>query len=145
MGGSGSGGGFSSSDMTNMQAAAEARLKAIASKSTKILFVCEKTDKQSLEAHLKKSTSFPKSRFAVLDASQASKVDALLENATFLVGFTDKTSAATFIDSVIEKALPKKMSGVHVKAHPKSLVPSKVGAYRWRSITWKELEAIFSV
>ena len=49
MGGSGSGGGFSSSEAEKVQRAAEARLKAIASKSTKVLFVCEVIDKKSLE------------------------------------------------------------------------------------------------
>lgn len=61
-----------------------------------------------------------------------------------MVVFTDETKATAFIDSVIDKALRKKISGVHVKAQSKSLVPSKIGVYRWRSITWKELEAIFS-
>jgi PleD family two-component response regulator len=144
MGGGGGGGGFSSSDMAKMQEAAEARLRAIASKSTKILFVCENIDKQSLESHVAQSKAFPKNRTTVLDATQATKVDAQLESATFLVVFTDQTKSTAFIDSVIDKALLKKMSGVHVKAQAKSLVPSKVTAYRWRSITWKELEAIFS-
>lgn len=52
MGGGGGGGGFSPSDATKVQEAAEARLKAVASKSTKVLFACEAIDKQSLELHL---------------------------------------------------------------------------------------------
>ncbi len=144
MGGGGGGGGFSPSDATKVQEAAEARLKAVASKSTKVLFACEATDKQSLELHLAQSKVFSKYRTALIDATQANKVDSELEKATFLVVFTDETKATAFIDSVIDKALRKKISGVHVKAQSKSLVPSKIGAHRWRSITWKELEAIFS-
>jgi hypothetical protein len=67
-----------------------------------------------------------------------------LDSTTFLVVFTDQTKGTLFVDSVIDKALANKIIGVHVKATPRSLVPSKIGAYRWRSITWQELEAIFS-
>jgi len=144
MGGGGGGGGFSSSDMTKVQEAAEARLKAIASKSTKVLFVCEAADKKSLETHLAQSAAFPKGRAVVIDSSQAKAVDAALDTVTFLVAFTDETKATPFIDSMIDKALAKKISGIHVKAQQKSLVPSKATAYRWRSLTWEELEAIFS-
>ena len=143
MGGGGGGGGFSSGDATKVQEAAEARLKAIASKSTKVLFVCEETDRKSLESHLARSKAFPKNRTAVIDSSQANKVDAALDSTTFLVVFTNEAKATPFVDSVIDKGLKAKISGVHVKAQPKSLVPSKIGAYRWRSITWEELEAIF--
>ena len=143
MGGSGGGGSFSSSDMSKIQEAAEERLRALASKSTKVLFICEVSDKKSLEAHLAKSTVFKRDRFVVVDATEANKVDAVLDNITFLVGFTDSTKVALFIDNVIDKAMAKKIGGVHVKAHSKAIVPSKIGAYRMRSITWRELESIF--
>lgn len=142
--GGGSGGGFSSKEAEQIEKAAQARLKAIASKSSKILFICQEEDRNSLESHLARSTVFEKGRVTVLDSTQAKAVDALLESATFLIAFTNETKVATFIDAVIDKALVKKISGVHVKAQPRSLVPSKVGAYRWRSLTWPELEAIFS-
>lgn len=144
MGGSGGGGGFSSSDMSKMQEAAEARLKALASKSTKVLFVCETADRKSLDSHLTRSRSFKKDRTTVIDASEATKVDSELNTTTFLVGYTNDTKSAAFIDSVIDKALVKKIGGVHVQAHPKAFIPSKITAYRWRSITWDELEAIFA-
>ena len=83
MGGGGGGGGFSSGDATKVQEAAEARLKAIASKSTKVLFVCEATDKKSLELHLAQSKVFSKDRTALIDATQANKVDAELEKRNF--------------------------------------------------------------
>ena len=144
MGGGDGGGGFSQSDADQVQKAAEDRLKAIASKSTKVLFVSEAVDKKSLESHLGQSKVFPKNHAMVIDSGQANAVDAALDSTTFLVAFTDETKAAPFIDSVIDKALVKKISGVHVKAQLKSVVPPKVSAYRWRSLTWKELEAIFS-
>jgi hypothetical protein len=144
MGGSGGGGGFSSSDMSKMQEAAEARLKALASKSTKVLFVCEAVDRKSLESHLARSRIFQKNRTVVIDASQSKQVDAALDATTFLISFTNDTKDAPFIDSVIDKALAKKIGGVQVQAHPKALIPSKITAYRWRSITWDQLEAIFT-
>jgi predicted RNA-binding protein with PIN domain len=143
MGGSGGGGSFSSKDMSKIQEAAEERLRALASKSAKVLFVCEESDKASLETLLAKSPVFTKDRIIVVDASQAKKVDNALEGASFLVYFTDATKAASFIDGVIDKAMVKKIGGVHVKAHSKSVIPSKISAYRIRSITWRELETIF--
>jgi hypothetical protein len=143
MGGGSGGGGFSSSDMAKVQEAAEARLKAIASKSTKVLFVCEAIDKKSLESHLARSKVFPNDRTVVIGSAEANTVDTALDNTTFLVVFTNQTKSTAFIDSVIDKALTKKTSGLHVKAQPTSLIPSKVSAYRWRSLTWEELEAIF--
>jgi hypothetical protein len=142
--GGGSGGGFSSSEAEQVEKAAEARLKAIASRSTRILFICEEEDRRSLDSHLARSTAFEKERVTVVDNTKTTAVDAVLDATTFLVAFTNETKAAPFIDGVIDKALVKKISGVHVKAQPRSLVPSKVGAYRWRSLTWQELEAIFS-
>jgi hypothetical protein len=144
MGGSGSSGGFSSSEAEQVQRAAEARLKAIASKSTKVLFVCEAIDMKSLESHLARSRVFTEDRTIVIDSGRANQIDAALDRATFLVAFTNEAKVTQFIDSVIDKALAKTISGVHVKAQPKSLAPSKATAYRWRSLTWEELEAIFS-
>jgi hypothetical protein len=144
MGGGGGGGGFSQSDAEQVQKAAEDRLKAIASQSTKVLFVCEAVDKKSLETLLAQSKVFSNNRFIVVDSSQANTIDAALVNATFLVAFTDQTKATPFIDSAIDKAIAKRISGVHAKAQANSVVPSKVSAYRWRSVTWKELEAIFT-
>jgi len=143
VGGSGGGGSFSSSDMAKIQEAAQERLRALASQSTRILFVCENMDKISLEALLAKSVAFPKDRYVLVDSAQGSKVDAALDNVSFIVCFTDATKSAPFIDNVIDKAMAKKIGGVHVKAHSKSVIPSKISAYRMRSITWRELELIF--
>jgi hypothetical protein len=143
MGGSGGGGSFSSSDMSRMQEAIEARLKALASKSTKILFICEQTDRRSLDSHLTRSRVFHPDRIAVLDSTQSSQADAQLDENTFLVAFTNDAKSTPFIDATIDKALVKKIGGVHVQAHPGAFIPSKITAYRWRSITWDELELIF--
>jgi hypothetical protein len=60
-----------------------------------------------------------------------------------MVRITDATKDSSFIDGVIDKAMAKRAGVVHVKGHSKSLIPSKISAYRMRSITWRELEAIF--
>jgi hypothetical protein len=143
MGGTGGGGSFSSKDMSKIQEAAEERLRALASKSTKVLFVCEALDKKALDALLSKSSIFPKERVVVVDSSEAAKVDSTLDGISFLVCFTDAATSTTFIDAAIDKVTAKKIGGVHVKAHSKSIIPSKISAYRMRSISWRELEAIF--
>ena len=106
-------------------------------------FLSVKPDKRSLEALLAKSAVFKKDRCVVVDASQANKADAAPDDSTFLVCFTDTTKAAPFVDDMIDKAITRKVGGVHVKAHSKAIIPSKITAYRMRSITWRELEAIF--
>jgi hypothetical protein len=143
MGGGGGGSGISSSDMSKLQQAADERLRILASNSTRVLFVCEATDRASLDAHIAASEVFRSDRLAVLDGNQSSAADGLIESSTFLVVFTDTATNTRFLDAVIDKALVRKMGSVHVKSHPKSVIPSKVTAYRWRSITWAELEEIF--
>jgi hypothetical protein len=143
MGGGGGGSGISSSDMSKLQQAADERLKVLASNSTRILFVCEALDRASLEAHIAASEVFKSDRLAILDGNQSSTADGLIDSSTFLVVFTDAATDTRFLDAIIDKALIKKMGSVHVKSQSKSSIPSKVTAYRWRSITWAELEEIF--
>jgi thiamine monophosphate synthase len=143
MGGSSGGGSFSSKDVERMEAAAEARLKALASKSTKVVFVCEDLDRQSLESRLARSQAFLKERVVVIDSAQPGQVDKELGSATFLVAFTNEAKAAPFINDVIDKAMEKRIGIVHVQAHSKTLIPSKISAYRLRSVTWSQLESIF--
>jgi hypothetical protein len=144
MGGSGGGGGFSSADMARLQAAAEERLKAVASKSTKILFICESADRATLDDLFSKSTVLDQRRIAIVDSSESAKFDAELDRANFLVVFTDQAKATPFIDKALDKALMKKIATVHVQGNAKAIIPSKVTAYRWRSMTWNQLESIFS-
>jgi hypothetical protein len=143
MGGGGGGSGISSSDMSKLQQAADERLRSLASNSSKVLFVCEEIDRSSLEAHIVDSHVFRKDRISLLDSSRAGDADGLIESSTFLVVFTDAATNTRFLDAVIDKALVKKMGSVHVKSRARSVIPSKVTAYRWRSITWAELEEIF--
>jgi hypothetical protein len=143
MGGGGGGSGISASDISKLQQAADERLKVLASNSTRILFVCETLDRTALEAHIAASEVFKIDRLAVLDGSSSSTADGLIESFTFLVVFTDAATDTRFLDSIIDKALLQKMGSVHVKSRPQSSIPSKVTAYRWRSITWAELEEIF--
>lgn len=143
MGGSSDSSNFSSTHMSKMQEAAEARLKALASGSTKVLFICEQADRKSLDSHLARSQVFKGDRVVVIDGSQSAQIDEALGYVTFLVAFTNEATAAPFIDSVVDKALIKRIGAVHVQAHEKALIPSKVTAYRWRSVTWAQLEEIF--
>jgi hypothetical protein len=143
MGGGGGGSGISPSDMSKLQQAADERLRILASNSTRVLFICETIDRASLEAHIAASEVFKRDRLAVLDGSQSDDADRLVASSTFLVVFTDAATNTRFIDTIIDKALVKKMGSVHVKSQPRSSIPSKVTAYRWRSITWAELEEIF--
>src|SRR5689334_1986703 len=115
MGGSSSGSSFSSDDMSKMQQAAEARLKQLASGSTKVLFACEQADRQSLESHLARSNVFDPKRVILIDSSQQQQVDGAVAGATFFVAFTNHATSAAFIDSVADKVLMKKMPALHVQ------------------------------
>jgi hypothetical protein len=108
------------------------------------LFVCEAVDRKSLDSHLARSQIFQKGNVAAVDANQSNGIDVQLDSTTFLVAFTDQTKSASFIDSVVDKALAKKIGVVHVQAQAGAMIPSKITAYRWRSITWGDLEAIFA-
>lgn len=135
--------GFSSADMDRMRQVAEARLRELASKSTRILFACEDTDRKSLDALLSESKVLQKDRISVIDSDQAKNIDAAFVGITFLVVFTHNTKHAFFIDTAIDKALDQKVSGLHVRATNTSLIPPKVAAYRWRSFSWDEMELLF--
>jgi hypothetical protein len=135
--------GFSSADMDRMRQLAEARLRELASNSTKVLFACEDTDRKALDTLLTESKVLQKDRISVTDNSQAKDLEAAFAGITFLVVFTDKTKHASFIDTAIDKALDQKVRGLHVRATTASLIPPKVAAYRWRSFTWDEMQLLF--
>jgi hypothetical protein len=141
--GGGSSSSFSSSDMSKLQLAAEQRLKAIASKSSKILFACEKVDRSSLEARIANTPIFQGARVTIVDSSEATSVDQKVEQASILVVYTDTANGTKFLDAVIDQALLRKIAGVHVRVRPDAQIPSKVTAYRWRSLSWNELTALF--
>jgi hypothetical protein len=144
MGGSG-GGGFSSSEMSKLQQAAEERLRAIISQSSKVLFACEESGRKSLDSHLARSKVFTSARILVVDSDQTNEAATkLLEGASFLVVFTNRAKATKFLDTLIDQALVQSKTGIHVRVDPAAIIPSKVTAYRWRSINWEELEALFT-
>jgi hypothetical protein len=142
MGGSGSEG-FSRSDMERLQKAAEERLRALASQSTLVLFACEVGDRRSLDSHLARSTVFEAQRLIVVDGTQENEAEQALDKSSFLILFTNTATETRFLSGLADKALLKKRAGLHVKANPDAVIPSKVMAYRWRSVTWQELETIF--
>jgi hypothetical protein len=144
MGGSG-GGGLSHSERNLLSEAAEKRLRELAANSTRVLFACESVDRKVMDSLLKGSRIFKGTRFSVVDGS--SGVDAAgsqLNNSSVLIVFTNETDDAGFLNSVIDEALLRKVRGMHARGSADSIIPSKVTAYRWPSMNWPELEALFS-
>lgn len=142
MGGSGSGG-FTSSDMARLQKAADDRLRALASKSTVVLFACEPADRHSLDSHLDRSRVFDSQRTVVVDGAQRNRAEQALAGASFLVVFTDSANDTSFLNILVDQALLQRKPGLHVRARPDAIIPSKVTTYRWRSVSWEELDTIF--
>ena len=144
MGGSG-GGGFSAADRSMLSDAANARLRELVDNSTKILFACEEIDRVTLDDRLGRSKVLPKERCTVVDASEGVDVAASsLDGASVLVTFTDAAEEAEFLNKVIDQGLLRKRRGLHVRNAGEAIIPSKVTAYRWPSMSWNEMEELFS-
>jgi len=111
-------------------------------RSSNFLFACEPADKKTLEARLKKSTVFQKKKYSIVDNKEAA--GAALEKSSFVVIYTDTTTETKFLDWVVDQAVSAKKAGMHVKGKPDAIVPSKVSAMRWRSVSWNEFETFFS-
>jgi hypothetical protein len=143
MGGS-SGGGLSQIDLSKLTKVAEDRLKQLAQSGTRILFACEKEDLKSLESHLARSSKvFDPKKIVVFDSSAGPAAMAAIDKCSIVIVFTDVAKSSAFIDQVVEASLAKKKQGIHAKAQDASLIPSKVMAYRWPSLIWEKLEAMF--
>lgn len=138
-----SGGDFSNAALSELQKAAQDRLRQIASQSTKLLFVCEAVDRDSLDSHLRRSEQILE-RSKVCDGDSDWSED-YLEGVTFSVVFTNKAKETSFIDRVIDRVILRRIGGVHVGGSAESVVPSKASAYRWQSINWHELEELVRV
>jgi hypothetical protein len=143
MGGHGNNNDFSSDDMDRLRKIAEERLEALLAQSTKVLFACEQGDRRSLDSHLSRSTVIHKDKIIVIDSSEGERVDAALKEASMLVLFTNETRTTDFLDKLIDPMLAQQKNGFHVKAHDAAMLPSKVVAYRWRSVSWETLETFF--
>ena len=142
MGGS-SGGGLSRIDLSKLTKVAEDRLKQLAQSGTRILFVCEAEDRKSLNSHLARSKVFDPKKIAVFDSSNEAGTVAEIDKCSIVVVFTNDAKKCGFLDRIVETSFGKKKQGVHAKAQDNSLIPSKAMAYRWPSLDWEKLEAMF--
>lgn len=142
MGGS-SGGGLSQIDLSKLTKVAEDRLKQLAQSGTRILFVCEAEDRKSLDSHLARSKVFDRKKIAVFDSSQEDAAFGEIDRCSIVVVFTNAAQKCGFLDRAVEASFAKKKQGIHAKAQENSLIPSKAMAYRWPSLDWEKLEAMF--
>lgn len=142
MGGGSGGGGFSSRDMSGVVAAADSRLKELASNATKILFACEQADHATLVAAVGNSAVFSVSPFVI--CSTNAELTKELPTSTFVVIYTAGAQSTSFLDGCVDAAVSAKKPGVHVRANSTAIIPPKVSGRRWKTITWKQLEDIFA-
>lgn len=143
MGGS-SGGGLSHIDLSKLTRIAEDRLRQLAQSGTRILFACEKQDSSSLTSHLARSAKvFDPKKIVVFNSDQEAAAMSEIDKCSIIIVFTNVASAAPFLDKLVEACLAKKKQGVHAKGQDSSLIPSKVMAYRWPSLPWDKVQAMF--
>jgi hypothetical protein len=143
MGGYGNSSDFSNDDMDRLKKIAEEKLEALLAQSTKVLFACEQIDRRSLDSHLARSKVILKEKIITIDSTESEKADASLKAASMLVLFTNEAKTTVFLDSLIDPMLKLQKNGFHVKAHGAAILPTKVVAYRWRSVSWETLETFF--
>ncbi|MBZ0262269.1 MAG: hypothetical protein K8F90_16915 [Hyphomicrobiales bacterium] len=143
MGGGGSGG-FSRIDLTELSAAANDRLRKLAETGTRILFVSETDDRKLLDKSLQASKVFDMSKISVHDSSNPAGATEALQSSSVVIGFTSSTAKEDFLNAIAEAATRTKKQGIHVGVGESAIIPSKMKAYRWPSMTWKELEKIFA-
>jgi hypothetical protein len=142
MGGGGSGGSYQI-DLSKLTAAAGERIREIVEKGVKVLFVCEAEDLKSLKSHLARSTVFNVEDYSILESSNADDFRQKLDSYSVVVAFTNEARKFDFLDSVADIVLGKKKQGIHVKATPAASIPPKISGYRWPSLSWDKLEAMF--
>lgn len=137
-------GGLSTIDLSKLTKAAEDRLRQLGQSGTHVLFACEAEDKMSLESHLARSKVFDPKKYDVIESTKGQAYRPLVEKASVVIVFTNTARQTKFLDDVVEFALQKKKQGVHAKASDEARIPSKASAYRWPSLSWEKLEAMFA-
>lgn len=136
-GGGGGGGGVSSASISDVLAAAEARLKRMAQEATSILFVCDPADRANLDLRLPEV-----SQLVHVDVvTTPNELSRAITGASWVVVFTGGAANMQLLDQAVDMCVLMNKSGVHLKGSPSARIPSKVTVYRWRSITWDELLA----
>jgi hypothetical protein len=141
--GGSSGGGLSRIDLSKLTKVAEERLKQLAQSGTRILFACETEDRKSLDSHLRRSKVFDIKKIAVFDAVAETAALAEIDKCSIVVVFTNAAKNCDFLDRIVEASFAKKKQGMHARAQDSSFIPSKAMAYRWPSLEWDKLEAMF--
>jgi hypothetical protein len=141
--GGGSGGGVPSSSIKEVLAAAEERLRKMASEASRILIVCEEEDRAALDSLLDQHGPFPGVELRVLSTPPI-QIESAVAWANWVVVFTADAKNVQVLDHVIETCLQMKKAGVHVKSKTTAKIPSRASAYRWRSISWTEFVALIT-
>ena len=99
------------------------------------------SDKKSLFSGIASKISILMGGAIAVTGAQASVVPATttgIDAQTFTVA-----TASTRKPLPAKLILKQQKNGFHVKAHDKALLPTKVVAYRWRSVSWETLETFF--
>lgn len=139
----GGSGGVPSASINEVLAAAEQQLKRMASEASRILIACEPGDRPVLDDLLRRHGPFPDVELRV-----ASTPPIPVENdvawANWVAVFTASATETQTLDHVVEACLQMKKAGVHVKSTPAAKIPSRVSAYRWRSILWVQFVALIT-
>jgi hypothetical protein len=141
--GGGSGGGVPSSSVNEVLAAAEGRLRKMASEASRILIACVEEDRAALDGLLDQHGPFSGIELRVVSVP-AVAIDTSVAWANWVVVFTADAKDVQALDHVIETCLQLKKAGIHVKSKTATKIPSRVSAYRWRSISWAEFVGLIT-
>lgn len=118
------------------------RLQGVAKAANRVLFACEEVDHRALLSHMERSGLASDDKYHVaVGPGQAGLIEQL-QATQVLVVFTDQTNDTAFVDALVEAAFASKIQGIHAKAHDAARVPSKILAYRLRSMSWDALVAL---
>lgn len=138
MGGSG-GGSYSPTDFADLERAILKRLKGVAKDANKIVFACEEADLGVLTTLMDRSGYFVGEKIEVACGTDASIYAELVENSQLLVTFTERATDCRFLNDMVEIAFSERKQGIHAKGNAGAQIPTKVLAYRWRSMSWDDL------
>ena len=114
------------------------RLRQISGDLTRILFVCERDDADSLNADLKANGLSRDARVHIAPFGDPVGLADGIRTATLIVAYTKSATSTAFIDGAVEAAFRQRKPGMHIKGRAGAKIPGKVSAYRWRSVEWQE-------
>jgi len=129
----------SSRDFDELEKRIAARLGELVGAANRIVFACEELDLKSLTNHMTRSGLVDTTKAQIACGPDAARFLADLNAVQLLVTFTDLATSTAFLDAMAAAAFDAHKQGIHARAQPAALVPSKVRAYRWRAMSWDEL------